>query len=249
MAAKKEFATVDEHHAGLDRANINHDNQIQLPQKLPNLADDHGHDDADEKHRSLRVAISEKRHDAAIKIRKTLHISKGTDIEDDLGQQDSLLANPVTEKSDTRLKEKMPVPDKATMKDFMHDPVDTVKSKVSGRGNREVAANIASKEISHGQEVDLLKAHDNVQHAETQEKKNRATETFDELLKERQNMYVRWTLDRHITKVRVLPRDRFVLKSKADFHKREANGKLVTDWRAYGQHVRTTLHSVNASGD
>jgi hypothetical protein len=248
MATKREFVTVDEQHAGLDRANINHDNQIQLPQKPPQSTDNHGDDDADEKHRSLRVAISEKRHGAAVKIRKTLHISKGTDIEDDLGQQDSLLANPVTEKSDSRLKEKMPVPDKATMKDFVHNPVDMVKSKISGQGNYEVAANIASKEISHGQEVDLLKAHDDVQHAETQEKKERATETFDELLKERQNMYVRWTLDRHITKVRILPRDRFVLKNKVDFQTKDANGSLVTDWRAYGKHVRKILSCPCMSG-
>ena len=240
MATKKEFVTVDEHQVSLDRANITHEGLVELPFAPPRSANNHGGDDADDKHRSLRVAISEKRHGAAVKIRKTLHISKGTDIEDDLGQQDSLLANPVTEKSDSRLKEKMPVLDKATVKDFMHDPCDTVKAKIHGHGNQQVAENIASREISHGQEVDLVNAHDAVQHAKTKEEKDRATETFEELRKERQNMYVKWTMDRHVTKLRLLPRDRFVCKSKADFTTKNANGYMVTDWRAYGQHVRVS---------
>ncbi|KAF2679996.1 hypothetical protein K458DRAFT_460041 [Lentithecium fluviatile CBS 122367] len=237
MEITKEFVTIDERDAGLDRATINHGGQIQLPQKPPQAADNHGEDDGDEKHRSLRVAISEKRHGAAVKIRRTLHISKGTDIEGDLGQQDSVLANPVTMESDSRLKEKIPIPDKTTMKDFMHDPIDTVKLKVSGQGNHQMAANIASKEIAHGQDVDLLNAHDDMQHAQTEERKAEATGTFDELIKERQNMYVRWTLDRHITKVRLLPRDRFVRKRKADFQIKDAHGNVAVDWRAYGQHL------------
>jgi hypothetical protein len=241
MASKKEFVTVNERDAGLDRANINHEGLIQLPEAPPHSANNHGIDDADEKHRSLRASISEKRHGAALKIRKTLHISKGTDIDDDLDQQDALLANPVTEQSESRLKEQMPVPDKATIKDFVHNPVDSVKSKVHNHGNQQIATNIASKEISHGQEVNLLKAHDDLQHADTQEKKDRAAETLDELLKERQNLYVRWTLDRHITKVRLLPKDRSVLKSKTDFQTKDKEGRLVTDWRAYGQHVSFCL--------
>jgi hypothetical protein len=239
MATKKEFVTINERNAGLDRAAVNREGQIQLPQKPPHPSDNHDDDDeSDEKHRSLRVAISEKRHGAALKIRKTLHIRKGTDVEDGLDQQDSLLADPVTEHSSSRLKEQLPVPDKATLKDFVHDPIDTVKAKISSQGNHEIAANIAAKEISHGQEVDLVNAHEEMQNAQTEEEKEKATETFDERMKERQNMYVRWTLDRHITKLRILPRDRFTRKSKADFQTEDVNGNVVMDWRAYGQHVR-----------
>jgi hypothetical protein len=241
MATKKEFVAIPDHNVGLDRTVINHDGQIQLPQKPPQTSDNHGeYDGDDDKHRSIRTAISEKRHGAATKIRKTLHIHKGTDVEDDLAQQDSLLGNPVTEESSSRLKEMLPVP-KTTMKDLVHNPVDTVKSKIHGQGNHEIAANIAAKEISHGQEVDLLNAHDAMQNAETDEKKEEATEIFNELMKERQNMYVRWTLDRHITKLRILPRDRFVRKSRAEFQTKDVNGNVLMDWRAYGQHVRKTL--------
>ncbi|KAF1956333.1 hypothetical protein CC80DRAFT_446178 [Byssothecium circinans] len=241
MAANKAYTTIDESAIGLDRANIDLHGLIELPNEAPQASNDRRSIDSEEekkRHSSLhrvRASISEKKHDATLKIKKTLHIGKSTEtsIDEDLDRDGSALANPVTEASSSRLHEKLPVPEKATVKDFMHHPIDTTKDKVSNHGNEEIAANIAAREISHGQDVDLLNAHEEIQTAETDEKRERAEENFEELLKERQNMFVRWTMDRHVTKVRVLPKAAFVRKGKEEFTGKDGS----VDWRGYGEHL------------
>lgn len=240
MDPKKELVQVNEFDIGLDRSNITQEGQI----KLPNPDDGETEDDRQSAERDARSppsklsALKERKHNAAIKIRQKLHISKESD---HISSQSPILAN-TTEDSDSRLVHQLPNPDKATFKDFVHNPVDTVKSKVSNQGNQEVAANIAAKEISHGQEVDLVNAHDAVARARTENEKLLAIKDVSRLMKERQGTYARWSLDRHVTKVRVLPRDTLVLKPQAAFQTRDARGKVVTDWRAYGQHA--SVHCV-----
>lgn len=235
MDFKKELVQVDHMEIGLDRANITHENQIQLP-KLDD-ADSNDVNQAQPEGRSssnLVNALKERKHHAGIKIRKTLHISKPTD---DLDTQSPVLANTADELSDSRLVHQLPVPEKATMKDFMHNPIDTVKSKVSDQGNQQVAANIAAKEIAHGEEVDLVNAHDAVGRARTESERVMAIDDVKRLMKERQSTYTRWSLDRHVTKIRILPREAMVRKPQADFQKKDVQGRIVTDWNAYANHV------------
>ncbi|KAF2637909.1 hypothetical protein P280DRAFT_520509 [Massarina eburnea CBS 473.64] len=237
MATDEEYTLVSGGNIGLDRADINQHGQIELPEKSPRTSHAH-HESLDEDEGRLhrvRVSISEKKHDAATKIRKTLRISKppSTIVDDELQKNDSMLANPVTEASESRLREQLPVPEKATVKDFLHHPVDTAKDKVSNQGNHEIAANIAAREVSHGQDVDLLHAHEELQGAETRAAEEKAEATLEELVKERQNMFVRWTLDRHITKVRILPKNSIAWPGKDDF----VGNDGVVDWRAYGRHI------------
>jgi hypothetical protein len=237
MDPKKELLEVDENEIGLDRSNITHEGQI----KLPTLDDDQDDDqynevrplEPDSRTASIKVALKERKHHAAVKIRKTLHLSKDSD---NITSQSPVLAN-TTEKSDSRLLQKLPEPDKHGLKEFVHNPVDTVKSKVSGQGNQQVAANIAAKEVSHGQEVDLVNAHDAVGRAKTEHEKLMAIKDVSKLMKDRQSTYARWSLDRHVTKVRLLPRETMVLKPKVAFQTRNARGEIVTDWNAYTQHV------------
>jgi hypothetical protein len=239
MDPKKELVQVDEFDIGLDRSNITQEGQIQLP----NPDGGETEDDRQSAERDARSppsklnALKERKHNAAIKIRQKLHISKESD---HISSQSPILAN-TTEESDSRLVHELPNPDKATFKDFVHNPVDTVKAKVSNQGNEEIAANIAAKEISHGQEVDLVKAHDAVGRARTENEKLLAIKDVSRLMKERQGTYARWSLDRHVTKVRVLPRDTLVLKPQAAFQTKNARGDVVTDWKAYGQHVGVSV--------
>jgi hypothetical protein len=235
MDPKQELVEVDEMDIGLDRSNITHEGQIQLP----DLDDSQSSDDARARpeprsSHNLVNSLKERKHHAAIKIRKTLHISKATN---DLSSQSPVLANTADEESDSRLVNQLPSPDKPTIKDFMHNPIDTVKSKVSDQGNQQVAANIAAKEISHGKEVDLVKAQDAVNRAATEREKLLAIKDLSKLMKERQGTYARWSLDRHVTKIRVLPRETMVKKPQADFQKKDSQGRITTDWRAYGRHV------------
>jgi len=231
----RELVEVNEIDIGLDRSIINKDNKIELP----NLDSDHSDDDATSEPESrssskLVNSLRQRKHHAGIKIRKTLHISKATD---DLSSNSPVLANTAEEDSGARLVHKLPVPDKPTMKDFMHNPVDTVKDKVSNQGNQQVAANIAAKEISHGNEVDLINAHDAVNRATTERERLLAIKDVSRLMKERQSTYARWSLDRHVTKIRILPRETMVKKSQAEFQKQDSQGHIVTDWNAYASHV------------
>jgi hypothetical protein len=238
MDTTKELVQVDEMDIGLDRSNITHQNQIQIP-KLDEKDDNHVNQTEPEAHSSSKLVntLKERKHHAAVKIRKTLHISKATD---DSSLQSPVLANTTDEQSDSRLIRQLPVPDKPTMKDFMHNPIETVKSKVSDQGNQQVAANIAAKEIPHGEEVDLVNAHDAVSSAKTERERLMAIQDVKRLTKERQSTYARWTLDRHVTNIRVLPRDTMVRKPQAEFLKKDIHGQIVTDWNAYGSHVGNT---------
>jgi len=236
MDPKAELVERDETAIGLDRTNITSENKIELP----NLESDHSseYEQSEPESRSsssLVKSLKHRKHRAGLKLRKTLHISKASDGVD---SQTPVLANTAEEQSDSRLIHQLPVPEKATFKDFIHNPVDTVKSKISDQGNQEVAANIAAKEVSHGNEVDLINAHDAIGQATTERDRLLATKDVSKLMKERQGTYAKWSLDRHVTKIRVLPRDTMVRKSQADFRKQDSRGKIVTDWHAYAAHVR-----------
>jgi hypothetical protein len=236
MNATKELVQLDELDIGLDRSNITTENQIQIPK----LNHDDGPDvtQAEPESRSsshLVNSLKERKHHAGVKIRKTLHISKPTD---NLSSNSPVLANSADEPSSkSRLVHELPVPDKATVKDFLHHPVDTVKSKVSDQGNQQVAANIAAKEIPHGEEVDLVKAHDAVNRAQTESEKLLAIQDVKRLMKERQSTYARWSLDRHVSKIRVLPKETMRRKPQTHFQKKDLTGQVITDWDAYGRHV------------
>ena len=245
MQVGQESVSVPEGDIGLGRAAINQHGQINLVnQDLPTSLPPPGvavpsHHQSSHPNRGIRSSFDERRHDTAIKLRKVLHISKESDFKDDFTSP--ILANSTTEVSGSRLVHDLPVPDKRTMKEMIHNPVDTVKDKISGQGSHHAAANIAAKEISHGQEVDLVHAHDRLQHAETDSEKLLAVNDLDRLLRERQTMYVRWTVDRHVAKCRVLPRETFVQKSLSAFQSKNLQGQTVTDWRAYATHVSISI--------
>lgn len=102
-----------------------------------------------------------------------------------------------------------------------------------------MAANIVTKEVSHGQEVDLVNAHTAISHAKTGNEKLLAVENLSRLIRKRQKTFVRWTLDRHVTKVRALPQASLMKPARTDFEKHTADQGMVMDWRGYTQQVRT----------
>ncbi|KAF2703530.1 hypothetical protein K504DRAFT_463583 [Pleomassaria siparia CBS 279.74] len=242
MQPNERVVSINEDSIGLDRAAI--DRQIQHPQQHPQTSDKvtlaHNHvgelatDSAlSLKTRHIRNSISEKRHGAAVKLRKTLHISKPVDC----AVPEAILANPIADQSDSRLGDAQPSPDKTTLKEMIHNPVDMVKSKISCRGNHQIATNMATKEIPHGKDVDLLNAKTALEEARSDAEKALATQNMDELMKERQKMFVRWTIDRHVTKVRIIPRDSFARKTRANFTTTNVHGRTAVDWKAYTHHL------------
>ncbi|KAH7051322.1 hypothetical protein B0J12DRAFT_662803 [Macrophomina phaseolina] len=233
---EEEFVPVDELTIGLDRSKINTNKQIQLPDHDSRASDPDVHKNDSEHHpssESTRSYIKQRKHGVAVKLRKTFHVGKSSDF-DDAGSS-SVLAGPTDETPGSSIKDKFP--DRQTLKELYHNPIDTVKAQVGGTSNEQVAANIAAKEIPHEQDVELINASNAVERAKTEQKQLLAIQDLSRLIKYRQETFARWTLDRHITKIRVLPRETFKKKPRKVFQTRNAHGEIVTDWRAYAQHL------------
>lgn len=237
MQARQEPVLVDEFDVGLDRAKITKSAQIQLPESHNTEQSANVDADSDSPRsspHSVRESIKLKKHKAGVKIRKTLHIGNAAD---DFDLTTTAIARGNEEASGSRYMTDPPGPDKATFKDFMHNPVDTVKAKVSEHSNQQVAGQITGKEVPHGDEVDLLRASEAVEDATTDAQRLLAIQDLSKLMKERQATFARWTLDRHVMKVRLLPREQIRLRPRSDFEKYNPQEGVVIDWQAYGQHV------------
>lgn len=238
MQAQKEPILVDESKIGLDRAKITKAAQIQLPKS--HSAQHRGAnvhvepDNANSSSHNVVDSIKQKKHRAGSKIRKTFHIGRASD---DLDLATTAIAGGNEEPSESRYMTEPPEPDKATMKDFIHDPVETVKAKLPENTNKQFAAQITAKEVPHGDEVDLIHASEAVEAAQSDTQRLLAIQDLSRLMQERQATYARWTLDRHITKVRILPRNQVKLKPRSDFEKHNPQEGLIIDWNAYFQHV------------
>ncbi|CBX97692.1 predicted protein [Plenodomus lingam JN3] len=245
MGPTDEYKQIDAKDIGLDRSNITADGQIELPDTTTRKSDDEVARDVARLQREPESGVSthstvekikEKKHRAGVKIREKLHMSKASD---DLEPTPSapILANNPDEPSHSRLDDADAKGESHNLRDLTHDPVDTIKSKVSRQGESEVAANIAAKEVPHGQDVDLVNAASELDHASSEKEKMLATQNITELLKLRQSTFVRWTLDRHVTKVRKLPRDTIQRKPRAAFERKNEQGGVDVDWKAYGYHM------------
>jgi len=217
-----------------DRAIIDQHDRVQLTNPV---TPDHT---VSPTHHSLKDSLNERRHSAAAKARKVLHISKPSDT----STTNPILANDSTAKSNrSRLGHDLPEPSSISVDGLLHHPVDTIKDKISAQSSQQAAANIATKEISHGQEVKLVQAEDRVQEAVTEREREIAVQERDGLIRERQNIYVRWTMDRHVAQCRVMPKD-IAKKNRSEFEHKTLDGHTAVDWRAYGTHVRFDLSSA-----
>ena len=130
----------------------------------------------------------------------------------------------------------------AGLKDFAHQPVQTIKAKVERKTNREVAENLVTAEISHAHDVELVRAQDRMALATTDEERLSACQDLEVLKKARQDMFVRWTMDRHVLKIRQLERTPIQHRARAEFITKDEYGQGKMDWKAYGGHVRSIQH-------
>ncbi|KAI4762603.1 hypothetical protein E4T51_04394 [Aureobasidium sp. EXF-12344] len=210
-----------------DRAAINKSGRVQLTNPVT------PEPPVSPTHHSLRDSLDERRHSAGAKLRKVLHISKPSDT----ATTNPILASDSAAKSyRSRLGNDLPDPSKISADGLLHRPIDTIKDKISAQGSQQTAAQIATKEISHGQEVDLIKADDRVQEARTERERVIAEQERDYLIQERQNIYVRWTMDRHVAQVRVMPKDTGK-KDRSEFEHKTLSGETAVDWKAYASHL------------
>ena len=134
-------------------------------------------------------------------------------------------------------------PDKGLdgLKDFAHQPIQTIKAKAKRRTNREVARNLATAEISHADNVELVLAQDHMASADTKEEQSSAHQDLEVLKKARQDMFIRWTIDRHVLKIRRLERIPIQPRERAEFTTKDQSGHDKTNWKTYVGHVRLMI--------
>jgi hypothetical protein len=233
---------------GLDRSHIDADGRIQHPsQPLNSPSNDTSFDEFDEEGDDGAKIQSmdgpeplSKRKRLSLKTKKVLHI--GGDSHPKSTATTPVLADAPESTPDTRLVHELPKQDN-NFKELLKNPVDTVTSKVTSQGGQQVASNLVAKEIPHGQEVELVQAQDEVLNAKSDAAKGLAIEEVDTLVRRRQDMFLRWTMDRHVTKVRVLPQETMSKKGLKDFLISTDDGKARTDWTAYLNYVGHALHT------
>lgn len=129
------------------------------------------------------------------------------------------------------------------LKDFIHQPLDTIKAKVERRSNRELAGNLATQEVTHAHNVELVRAQEHLTSATTKKDKLAASSDLEALTKARQDMFVRWTMDRHVGKIRRLERREIPHRAMAEFIVKDGPGKDTISWKGYGHHVRRPYSS------
>ena len=127
------------------------------------------------------------------------------------------------------------------VKDLLHNPIDTVSSVLHGASGAKMAAVMDNQVIAHGADVNLVRVYDKVADADNKEEQQAALGELEDLKKTRQDQYVRWTMDRHVLKVRRVPPHNLQRPHKSDFTTGDQKRQGQVNWTMYSQHVRTLL--------
>lgn len=151
----------------------------------------------------------------------------------------TLADSPEVVPGESRLDETAPPkPGPQGFQQLIQHPVDTLKAKTQRKTNKEVAANLLSPEVTHAQDVELIHAQDSFDNAQTESEKAKACEDLETLKKARQDLFVRWTMDRHVLKLKRLERKTTPERRHAE-HDSEPTPKTgKVGWKAYSQQVR-----------
>ena len=122
------------------------------------------------------------------------------------------------------------------VKDLLDHPIETVSSLLHGASGAKAAEILDNQTIAHGADVKLVRAYEKAVDASDKEEQQSALAELDDLKKARQDQYVRWTMDRHVLKVRRIPPFNIKRPQKTDFMRDQTNDGQI-DWAVYSQHV------------
>lgn len=192
---------------------------------------DHSIDDS-EMHMSKRKRLLGK-------VKSVLHVSN--DQLNDIGGSHfvTLAASPDAISGDARLDDgPPPKPGPQGFKDLVYHPVDTIKAKTERKTNKEVALNLLSPEVTHAQDVELIRAQETADAANAEKEKLDACQDLETLKEARQDLFVRWTMDRHVLKLK-----RLESREQQDRRHKEINNQPESDlgdtgWENYFHQVR-----------
>ena len=152
----------------------------------------------------------------------------------------------VCETHDDRLFHDVPEQKGPGFKDVVRNPVTTVRSALHGASGAKFAETMDNQVITHGAEVRLIRAYDEVLGAGNDEDKVAAEDNLEQLKKARQYQFVRWTMDRHVLKLRSVPPRSVQWPKRADFKAKDDRGASRVQWVDYGHHVGSYLANVIA---
>lgn len=194
--------------------------------------------------------VSEKvRSKAKAKTIKILHPSTKQHTSPESLPAPALAPAPAATADNDRLYNPLPEHKGPQAKDLLHHPVDTVSSLLHGASGAKMAEVMDNQTIAHGANVNLVRAHDRVASAESKEEKHSAVDDLEGLKKARQDTYVRWTMDRHVLKVRRIPPLQLPRPNKKDYTVGKEKGKGPVNWAMYGQDVGYLLMIQGAAPD
>ena len=150
----------------------------------------------------------------------------------------TLAPEPLLTTQNERFSGEMPKkPSAPPLKEFVTKPVGTIKSLVHSKGGNEFAENVANTEVSHGANVNFVLAHEKIAASMNDRARLIAVQDFEDLKKVRQDSLVRWTMDRHVRKVRAVQAQKSPRLGRKDFVRNDG-GREKTYWLDYGHHVR-----------
>lgn len=97
---------------------------------------------------------------------------------------------------------------------------------------------VDSQVIALGANVNLVRVYDKAADTDNKDERQLALKELEDLKKARQGQYVRWTIDRHVLKVRRIPPLNLQRPQKKDFRIRDQKEEDQINWAMYGEHVR-----------
>ena len=123
------------------------------------------------------------------------------------------------------------------VKDFVTEPIKTIKLITQAQGGGGLAQNLAKNDTPHSADVQVIRAYEIYHDASAQGDKELAMHDLELLKKARQDSYVRWTLDRHVKSVGRIQAHQVLWKHRKEFLCLNDDGKQSMQWRKYGHHV------------
>ncbi|KAL8899512.1 MAG: hypothetical protein Q9207_006164 [Kuettlingeria erythrocarpa] len=135
---------------------------------------------------------------------------------------------------DDRMYNAVPEQKGPDLKEVVKHPISSVQSALHGASGAKFANALDNQVIAHGAEVKIVRAYDDVVSAETDDARLPALEDLESLKKQRQDAFVRWTLDRHVLKIRQVPPRATAQPRKDDYKSETEEGKSGMRWLDYG---------------
>lgn len=146
-----------------------------------------------------------------------------------------------TARDDDRLFKALPEkPSGPSLKQVVANPVNTVKSAVGRQGGDAYAENLAKTDITHGANVNIVRAYDILANTTTDADRAHAMQDLERLKKSRQDSFVRWTMIRHVQMVRRLETVKLPRRPRTEFVEKIDHGRYRTQWKEYGDYVRAS---------